>query len=102
MSATASLLDRVRRRLRLSWLVAASQTYLVLFFVAALALVVLGRFVPWGWVEPAAWTVCAVGALSLIVTAVVVRISAKTAARATDRGLGTKDAFVASMELVKS
>ena len=38
------------------------------------------------------------GALSLIVTAVVVRISAKTAARATDRGLGTKDAFVASME----
>ncbi|MEL6980827.1 MAG: hypothetical protein AAFO29_00220, partial [Actinomycetota bacterium] len=61
----AQLFRAARRRLRLAWLAATSNTVLPVLGSVALALVLIGWLVPWSWPEPAA-AVAVVGALVVL------------------------------------
>jgi hypothetical protein len=52
-----ALLAAVRRRLRLAWGVATAELVAPVVAGVALMLVVVGRFRPWSWPEPAALAV---------------------------------------------
>ena len=91
--AVNALLDRIRRRLRLAWMVATAELVAPVAALAALVFVMVGWLRPWAWPEPAALAVAAIAVLAVVVGAMTLRITPKMAARAADSGLGTKDAF---------
>ncbi|MGH9113063.1 MAG: hypothetical protein ACRDZN_12325, partial [Acidimicrobiales bacterium] len=93
------LLVAVRRRLRWTWALATAQRAAPAVALVALALVVAGRFRPWAWPERAAVGFAVVALLAVAVSAVAIRIPTLVAARAADRGLRTRDAFAAAVEL---
>lgn len=94
-----ALLVAVRRRLRWAWALATAQWMAPVVALAALAVVAAGWLRPWAWPEPAALVLAGLALVGVVVGALVVRIPLLLAARAADRGLGTRDAFVASLEL---
>lgn len=95
----AELLRAVRRRLRWSWAWATTQWAGPFVAVLALSLVVVGRLWPVAWPEPSALAVAVALPLVVLVAALVLRIPDLLAARAADRGLDTRDAFVIAVEL---
>ncbi|MGH9036404.1 MAG: hypothetical protein ACRD0O_11625, partial [Acidimicrobiia bacterium] len=88
-----ALLAAVRRRLRLAWTVATGQLVAPLLAGAVLALVLIGRYRPWAWPEPAAVAFFLLALVALVVAGVALRVSPGVTARAADRGLQTGDAF---------
>lgn len=98
MSALGQLLARVRRRLRGLWLVTTVVWLAPLLAGVALALVLLGRFRPWGWTDVAAVAVVLAGLTAIAVVAIALRVPDAVAARAADRGLDTRDAFATALE----
>lgn len=99
MNALATLLAAVARRLRLAWAVATGQLWLPVFGGIAVALVAVGFLRPWGWPEPAALVLAVVAAVGLVVRGATLRVPRRVAARAADRGLGTKDVFATALEV---
>ena len=95
------LLRRVRRRLRTAWALETLQLVAPIVAVAALLLVAIGWFTPWWWTEPAAIGLAAVTVLAVGGYAVFARISDRTAARAADTGLATRDAFATALEIAE-
>ena len=93
------LITAVRRRLRLTWTAATLQWAAPAVAIAALALVMIGRLRPWAWLEPAALVVAVVVVVGVAIGAVLVRIPDLVAARAADRGLHTRDALAAALEV---
>lgn len=93
------LLVAVRRRLRWTWTAATLQWVGPAVALAALVLVVAGRLRPWAWPEPAAVVVAVVAVLAVVAVARVVRIPDMVAARAADRGLDSRDALAAALEV---
>ncbi|HEX2118320.1 MAG TPA: hypothetical protein VHF91_03985, partial [Acidimicrobiales bacterium] len=94
-----ALLTGVRRRLRLAWGVATAEVVAPLLAGVALLLVLVGRFRPWSWPEPAALVLSGAAAVCLGLAVVALRIPMTVAARAADRGLATGDAFFTALEL---
>jgi len=93
------LLRGVGRRLRLAWGFAWVQLLAPVVVVTALALVIIGRVRPWGWTEPVAIAVTVAGVVAVAIGALTLRIPLGLSARATDRGLATRDAFATALEL---
>ena len=93
------LITAVRRRLRLTWTVATLQWAAPAVALVALILVVAGRLRPWAWPELAALVVAIIVVLAVVVGAAAVRIPDLVAARAADRGLDTRDALAAALEV---
>ena len=98
-SVVGALLRRVRRRLRATWAVEMVQVCAPLVAVAALLLTLASRLWSWRWGEPAAAVVPIGVVLVIVVAARAVRIPTLVAARAADRGLGTKDVFATALEV---
>ncbi|MDD9371795.1 MAG: hypothetical protein PV358_16875 [Acidimicrobiales bacterium] len=93
------LLTAVRRRLRVTWTAATLQWLAPAVALAALGLVLVGRLRPWAWPEPAALVVAVVVVVGVVIGAALVRIPDLVAARAADRGLHTRDALAAALEV---
>ena len=93
------LITAVRRRLRVTWTAATLQWLAPAVAVVALGLVAVGRLRPWAWPEPAALVVAVVVLVAVVVGAALVRIPDLVAARAADRGLDTRDALAAALEV---
>ena len=64
----------------------------------ALFLVAVGRFVPWGWPEPAAALVVLGVAAAIGAWAIAQRLPVFVVARSADRGLATGDTFGAALQ----
>ncbi len=94
-----ALLAAVRRRLRLAWAVATAELVAPLVAGVALVLVIVGRFRPWSWPEPAALGVAGASVALLVLAVLALRVPLTVAARAADRGLSTGDAFFTALEL---
>lgn len=93
------LLNRVRRRLRWTWVLATTAWVGPFVLAAALGVVLLGWLRPWAWPEPTALVLVLATPVVVAGLAVLVRISTLLAARAADRGMRTRDAFAAAVEL---
>ena len=96
----AELLNAVRRRIRLAWMLAVVERWGPLTAGIGLSLVLLARLLPWTWIEPAALFVGGGAALALIVVGVTLPVGVEAAARSADRGLATGDALSTSVQFV--
>jgi hypothetical protein len=94
-----ALLAAVRRRLRWTWAIATAQWAGPAVALGALGLVLAGWARPWGWPEPAAAGLGLAALAAVVAAAVAVRIPQRIAARSADRGLATRDAFAAALEV---
>ncbi|MEM9134001.1 MAG: hypothetical protein AAGE88_16740 [Actinomycetota bacterium] len=91
-------LARLRRRLRLVWAWATTAWVAPGVVAAALAVVALGRVVPWGWPEPLAAALVVAALLVVVIAAAIQRLPLPVVARAADRGLATHDSFAAALQ----
>lgn len=99
MTWLPAFLARVRRRLRGLWLVSTLVWFAPVVAGAAAALVAVGRVRPWSWPEPAAIVVTGAAAVAILVAALVLRVPDSIAARAIDRGLGSRDGIATAVEV---
>ncbi len=94
----SGLLVAVRRRLRVAWASETVQLAAPWLAGAALVLVIAARYLPWTWPEPAALVAPFAAIVAIVVWGAVQRVPQMVVARATDRGLQTKDAFASALE----
>lgn len=99
MTGLGTFLRAVRRRLRLVWLAATLSWAAPLVAAVALVIVLIGRVRPWAWPEPAALAVVAAAVVVAAAAAIFLRISDRTAARAADRGLDSRDVLSTAVEI---
>ncbi len=94
----SGLLAAVRRRLRVAWASETAQLAAPWLAAVALLLVITARYLPWTWSEPAALVAPLAVIVAIVVWAGVQRVPQMVVARATDRGLHTKDAFASALQ----
>lgn len=99
MTWLSAFLARVRRRLRGLWLVSTMVWFAPVVAGAAALLVAIGRVRPWAWPETAAIAVVGIAAVAVSITAFVLRVPDSVAARAADRGLGSRDGIATAVEI---
>lgn len=99
MTWLSAFLARVRRRLRGLWLVSTVVWFAPVVAGAAALLVAVGRVRPWAWPETAAIAVAGVAAVAVVIAAFVLRVPDSVAARAADRGLGSRDGIATAVEV---
>lgn len=99
MTWLSAFLARVRRRLRGLWLVSTMVWFAPVVAGAAAVLVAVGRVRPWAWPETAALAVAGAATVAVVIATLVLRVPDSVAARAADRGLGSRDGIATAVEI---
>ena len=95
----AGVVSRGRRRLRLIWVVASAELVLPMAAGVALAIALLGRWLPWAWSDAAAVALLIVPVVGVVAWAMAKPIAPLVVARALDNATANHDAWSTAMEI---